>query len=122
MGPKLDFGDQPYGLSANGATESITALTTADMTRFYADHYGPQDSALLPVGDPPRTEAEELVRKHLGKWNGYAATEARIPPPPMPKPTHIVIVDKPGAPQAALYAFGLGIPRSSSDADIPSAS
>jgi zinc protease len=117
VGPKLVFGDQPYGLSGNGTTESITALTPADITRFYADHYGPQDSALLLVGDVTRADAEKLARKYFGKWSSQAASEAHIPPPPPPRPTHIVIVDKPGAPQTALYAFGLGVPKSSPDAD-----
>jgi zinc protease len=118
VGPKLVFGDQPYGLSSNGTTESITALTPADITRFYADHYGPQDSALLLVGDVTRAEAEELARKYFGKWNSHAATEASIPPPPAPQPTRTVIVDKPGAPQTALYVFGLGVAKGSPDEDV----
>jgi zinc protease len=118
VGPKLVFGDQPYGLSGNGTTESIAALTPADITRFYADHYGPQDSALLLVGDVTRAEAEGLARKYFGKWSSQTARETHIPPPPPPQPTHAVIVDKPGAPQTALFAFGLGVPESSTDADI----
>lgn len=118
VGPNLVFGDQPYGMPANGTTESITALAPADITRFYADHYGPKDSALLLVGDVTRAEAEQLTRKYFGKWSSRAASETHIPPAPPPQPTHIVIVDKPDAPQTALFAFGLGIPRSSPDADI----
>ena len=118
VGPKLIFGDQPYGMTSNGTTESITALTPADIAAFYADHYGPEDSVLVLAGDVTRADAEKLARKYFGSWSSHASGAAAIPPPPAPQPTHIVIVDKPGAPQTALYAFGLGVPVSSPDADI----
>jgi len=118
VGPKLVFGDQPYGMTSSGTIESITALTPADVTSFYADHYGPQDSVLVLAGDVTHAEAEKLARKYFGSWRSHAASAATIPPPPTPQPTHVVIVDKPGAPQTALYAFGLGVPVSSPDADL----
>jgi len=118
VGPKLIFGDQPYGMASNGTTESVTALTPADITGFYADRYGPQDSVLVLAGDVTRAEGEKLARKYFGSWSSHASGSASIPPPPAPQPTRIVIVDKPGAPQTALYAFGLGVPVSSPDADM----
>lgn len=118
VGPKLVFGDQAYGWSSDGTSDSIAALTPADINRFYADHYGPHDSALLLVGDVTRAEAARLAQKYFGKWGGPAEKAPPIPPPPPQQPTHIVVVDNPGAPQTALYAFGLGVPRSSPDADV----
>ncbi len=38
-----------------------------------------------------------------------------IPAPPALEATHIVIVDKPGAPQTALLAYGIGVPGNSPD-------
>ena len=118
VGPKLVFGDQPYGLSSTGTKESITGLTADDITGFYAEHYGPQDSALVLVGDVTRAEAEKLARQYFGKWTGKAAAKAAIPPAPAAPPTHVVIVDKPGAPQTALFAFGLGVPENSPDSHV----
>jgi zinc protease len=118
VGPKLVFGDQPYGLSSTGTKESVTGLTADDITGFYAAHYGPQDSALVLVGDVTRAEAEKLARQYFGKWTGKAAAKAAIPPAPAPQQTHVVIVDKPGAPQTALFAFGLGVPESSPDSHV----
>ncbi len=114
-GPKLIFGEQPYGLASSGTTESITALTPADIVNFYKSHYGPKDSVLVLAGDVTRADAEKLARQYFGKWSATTAGAPAIPPPPAPQPTHIVIVDKPGAPQTALYAFGLGVPESSPD-------
>jgi len=118
VGPKLVFGDQPYGMTGTGTAESVTGLTRDDITGFYAEHYGPQDSALVLVGDVTRAEAEKLARQFFGKWTGKAAAKAAIPPAPAAQPTHVVIVDKPGAPQTALFAFGLGVPESSPDSHV----
>src|SRR6201991_2407941 len=51
VGPKLVFGDGPYGQSIAGTLESVQAVTRDDMTGFYKSQYGPADSALLLAGD-----------------------------------------------------------------------
>jgi zinc protease len=117
VGPQLVFGDSPYGMTAGGTTESITAITPADISSFYADHYGPADSALILAGDVTRAQAEQLARKYFGQWTAHTAEPAAIPAAPAPQSTHIVIIDKPGAPQSALFAFGLGVPQGSPDED-----
>jgi zinc protease len=118
VGPKLVFGDGPYGATGNGTTESVTSIAQADITGFYADHYGPKDSALVLSGDVTRAEAEKLAKQYFGGWNSRTMEAAPVASAPAPEPTHIVIVDKPGAPQTALIAFGLGVPQSSPDAEV----
>ncbi len=115
VGPKLVFGDSPYGEPGNGTTDSVKSITGADISSFYASYYGPKDSALIFSGDVTRAEAEKLAREYFGKWTATTAAPVAIPPAPAPQPTHIVIVDKPGAPQTALYAYGLGVPANSPD-------
>jgi zinc protease len=117
VGPKLLFGNSPYGMTPSGTTESVTALTPGDISGFYADHYGPGDSALILAGDVTRAEAEKLARQYFGSWSGNTAADPAAPPTPAPPSTHVVIVDKPGAPQTALETLGLGVPASSPDAD-----
>lgn len=118
VGPKLVFGDSPYGTTSNGTTESVTGLTDADFKGFYSDHFGPRDSALVLAGDLTRAEAEKLAKQYFGGWSSQASGEATIPAAPAQPATHVVIVDKPGAPQSALYAFGVGVPQSSPDVDV----
>ena len=115
VGPKLLYGETPYGASGTGTTESVTGLTRDDVTGFYASHYGPADSALVLVGDVTVPEAKKLAEGYFGKWTGTASAAVTLPPAPMPGPTHIVIVDKPGAPQTALEAFGVGVAANSPD-------
>jgi zinc protease len=117
VGPKLLFGNTPYGLTANGTTESITALTPADISGFYADHYGPGDSVLVLAGDVTRAQAQKLARQYFGNWSAHTVAAPAAPPAPAPPSTHIVIIDKPGAPQTALGALGVGVPANSPDYD-----
>ena len=115
VGPKLVFGDTPYGRSGTGTTDSVKALTADDVKGFYAAHYGPKDSALVLSGDVTLLQARKLAEEYFGKWTGTASAAATIPPMPKLGPTHVVIIDKPGAPQTALLAFGTGVPVSSPD-------
>ncbi len=113
VGPKLVFGDAPYGAAPTGTTGSVNGLTRGDVQGFYAGHYGPADSALILVGDVTADEARKLAERYFGKWSGTASAAVTLPPAPAPQSTRVVIIDKPGAPQTALYAFGTGVPANS---------
>jgi zinc protease len=113
VGPKLVFGDSPYGQSISGTRESVEALNRDDLTSFYKSHYGPADSALLLAGDIRPAEARRVAEVYFGKWTGTASEAVTLPPAPEMQATHIVIVDKRGAPQTMLMAFGLGLPANS---------
>jgi len=115
VGPKQVFGDEPYGRTGSGTTESVGAVTQADISAFYAARYGPKDSALILAGDVTRAEAESLARQYFGNWKGETEGVKPVPDAPAPQPTHVVIVDKPGAPQTALQAFAIGVPANSPD-------
>ncbi len=110
VGPKLVFGDSPYGAAPTGTTESVQALTRDDVTGFYAGHYGPADSALVLAGDITPADARRLAEQNFGKWTGTADESVTLPAAPEIQPTHVVIIDKPGAPQTALAAFGISVP------------
>jgi zinc protease len=115
VGPKLVFSDSPYGQSLSGTQESVQTLTREDVTDFYKSQFGPADSALLLAGDITPAEAHRVAEQYFGKWNGTASAAVTLPPAPEMQPTHVVIVDKPGAPQTMLMAYGLGVPANSPD-------
>jgi zinc protease len=118
VGPKLLYGEQPYGVPPVGTTESVTALTRDDVLDFYKSHYGPADAALVMVGDVTPVEAKKLAEEYFSKWTGTASAAATLPAAPAAPTTHVVIVDKPGAPQTALFAYGLGVPANSVDLPV----
>jgi zinc protease len=105
------YGDQPYGFQAIGTTESVKAITQADLKGYWASHYGPKDAALIFAGDLSEAEARKLAEKYFGGWSNSAASSSVLPAAPAPPARKIVIVDKPGSPQTTLIAFGLGAPR-----------
>ena len=110
VGPKLLFGDTPYGAASIGTTETVTTLTAEDIAAFYKSHYGPGNAALVFAGDVTPAEARQLAQQYFGSWTGVASAAITLPPAPAAQSTRVVIVDKPGAPQTALFAFGVGVP------------
>ncbi len=67
---------------------------------------------MVLAGDLSDDDAHRLADKYFGKWTSAGSVAAvQIPSPPAPPVRHIVIVDKPGSPQTALLAFGVGLAR-----------
>ncbi|CAN5673130.1 pitrilysin family protein [soil metagenome] len=112
VGPKLVYGNQPYGFSNSGTVESVKSVTREQMQAFWAAHYGPKDSALILAGDLKEPEARTLAERYFGGWTGTSTEAVTLPPPPAPPALRLVIVDKPGSPQTALFVYGIGLPRS----------
>jgi zinc protease len=115
VGPRLVFGDQPYGESPVGTLDSVKAITHDDVTGFYTSHYGSTNSALFFAGDVSVEEARSLAEHYFGGWTGATAASVTIPPAPNAPALRIALVDKPGAPQTALVVYGLGVPVTTPD-------
>ena len=65
-------------------------------------------------GDLTPAEARKLAEESFGKWSSSAQPVTAPPAPAVPE-RRVLIVDKSGAPQTALLAFGVGLPRNSPD-------
>jgi zinc protease len=115
VGLKLLYGDTPYGFTNTGTVDSVKGMTREELQAFWAAHYGPGNSALVMAGDVTEAEARRLAEKHFGGWTGTAKGAATLPPAPAAPAEKVVVVDRPGSPQTALIAYGLGVPRSTPD-------
>ncbi len=112
VGLKTLYGDSPYGYRSNGTTESVKAITRDELSTFWATHYAPQNAALVLAGDITESDARTLATKYFGHWTATGKlSPTPLPAPPSAPSRRVVIVDKPGAPQTALAAFGLGLGR-----------
>jgi zinc protease len=108
LAPTLLYGETPYGTPQSGTQASMKSITRDDVAGFYKDHYGPMDSALTFVGDVSEAQARELAEKYFGAWSGAVRGAAAIPAAPPAPARHIVLVNKPGSSQSALFAVGFG--------------
>jgi zinc protease len=116
VGAKALYGDQPYGYESVGTPGSVKAITKGDMSAFWNAHYAAGDSALIMAGDVSESEAKRLAEKYFGGWSGTgSAGESMVPLAPAPPSRRVILVDKPGSPQTALFGFGLGVPRNTPD-------
>jgi zinc protease len=106
--------ESPYGYPEIGTEESLKAISREDLAGFWKTHSFPGDSALVFTGDLTESEARKLAEKYFGSWS---ATGVASQPPSAPAlPTRkVILVDKPGAPQTAIFAAGLGVPRATPD-------
>jgi zinc protease len=104
----------PYGYDSLGTAASLKAITREGVAAFHGTHYGPKDSLLELTGDVTPAEARKVAESAFGNWPSDAAPGQLPAPPPLPA-RKVIVVDKPGSPQTALLAFGVGMDRRSPD-------
>jgi zinc protease len=114
---RVVFGSQhPYGFIDIGTEDSNKAITRQDLQEFWRSKYVPGNAALVVAGDLTESELRALAAKYFGKWQGSrprstlmacgGCTAGR---------RHIVLVDKPGAPQTQLRIGQIGLERKNPD-------
>jgi len=106
--------DSPYGYRSVGTEAAIKATTREDLVSFWQARYTPANSALVFAGDLSEKQARDLAEKYFGSWSSKG-TVSQPPATPAPPTRHVILVDMPGAPQTAIFAAGIGVPRSSPD-------
>lgn len=116
---RLVYGAAPYGAPASGTPESVAAITREEIVDFHRRWWRPDNAAVIVTGGMEPEAAFAWAEQVLGGW-------AR-PTTPMPTigdragaPTgpRVVVVDLPGAGQAAVTAAVRG-PRRADEAWYP---
>ena len=112
VGLRVLYGDTPYAFRPNGTTESVKSISRDDLSTFWATHYAPANAALVLTGDITEADARSLAKKYFERWSATGnVAKSQVPVAPAPPTRRIIIVDKPGAPQTAVAAFAIGLPR-----------
>jgi len=104
--PAIYGADHPYGtgLSGTGTKSSVAGLTRDSLAQWHSAWLRPDNASLFVVGDTTLAAVKPLLEKSFGTWTpSVARAPAKHFDLPLPK-THerILLVDRPGTPQAQI--------------------
>jgi predicted Zn-dependent peptidase len=104
--------EHPYQHPLAGSEESVAGFLRPDLMEFHARFVLGGRATLIVAGDvEPHALAAELGR-WLTSWNGGADDSCADPPAPGSGHARLILIDRPGAPQAVIRAGHVGLARS----------
>jgi zinc protease len=110
------FGSGAYGHPVAGTPGSLPRLARADIVKLHAATYRPDNAVLVLAGDIDMAGALKLATQHFGGWKRPATALAKPPPPTGAAwPEGVVVIDMPGAGQAAVALAMPAIARDAPD-------
>jgi zinc protease len=104
--PAVLYGaNHPYGGPPAGDPKAIAKFTRDDLVAFRERWVRPDDAKIFIVSDRPLEEIQPLLEARFGQWTAPAAPKgvknfAGLPP--RPSAPRILLVNRPGAPQASI--------------------
>ncbi|WP_420477815.1 M16 family metallopeptidase [Brevundimonas sp. FT23028] len=113
---RLVYGDAAYGAPGGGTPDSLPGLTRADVAAFHASRYRPETARLIFSGDITVAQARALAEQAFGDWRASGPAPApRANPAGVAVAPRVVVIDQPGAGQAAVYVAMRSIDRTDAD-------
>lgn len=117
---RVVFGDAAYGAPGGGTLNSLPSITREAVAGFHAAHYRPSQAVLIFSGDITPERARILAEQAFGDWRDpdAAALSAAPRPPAAPAAAltpRVVVIDQPGAGQAAVVLAMPGVSRTDPD-------
>ncbi len=106
------------GAPTQGSLSGVESLAAGELRRFHAQHYRPDQAALVVAGGVTLANVVDVAQQAFGGWKPASAAEAPSHPerhrsktaqkatPPGEAPArfkHIFLVDRPGSVQSALF-------------------
>jgi zinc protease len=120
VGSRVVFGDSPYGHPVSGTPESIPRIKREDVVAIHSTIYRPDNAVLVIGGDIRSADAFALAEKLFGDWakpasGGPAGSTASKAAAGAAGKQRVVVIDMPGAGQAAVVFARRGIARTDPD-------
>jgi predicted Zn-dependent peptidase len=114
--PAIIYGmDHPYGRPMLGTEASVTAITRADLERFYRTYFRPNNSTLIVVGDVSVDDVVRRIGTAFGSWERGDVPGTAISAAQRSATGAVYLIDKPGAAQSSVRIGSVGVPRSTKD-------
>ncbi len=107
--------DHPYGVPVAGRIDSIAKLTRADLAKFHATWFKPNNATLVLAGDTTLAEITPKLEKLFAGWKPGATPHKAVPPVEQQPAPVIYLVDRPGAQQSVVMAGQVAPPRNTPD-------
>jgi zinc protease len=104
----------PYGFTEIGTDASVKAMTRDDMAAFWKQNFVPNNAALVVAGSISMAELRPMAEKAFASWARGTPAKPSLVNPETTTP-RVLIVDRPGAPQAQVRVAAVGLPRSTPD-------
>jgi zinc protease len=101
----------PYAHPSYGTIPALGGLAEGDPRSFYHNHYAPQDTVLLVIGDLTLEEMHKGAEALFGTWKAERKAEEQFPAPVRPAGRTIIAVNKPDLTQSQIRVGLLGIKR-----------
>ena len=116
--PGLLYGPQhAYGnpLTGSGTEASVAKLTAADVKKFHATWFKPNNATLVIVGDTTLAGILPKLERLFGGWTAGDVPKKNIAPVAQPAHSSVYIIDRPGAPQSVVYVGNLAPQKANPD-------
>lgn len=111
----LLYGQGVYGNSVVGTTQSVNRITPADVKRFYAAHFVPNNSSVVIAGDVDSSSALKTAEQYFSSWpRGEEPKRPIVTPKPIDC-CRIYIIDRPQAVQSEIRVGHIGVERTTAD-------
>jgi zinc protease len=83
---KAIYKDHPYRLNPIGETETVSAVTPADLAAYHDRYIRPENMYVVVAGDIDPKLVAEALDKALADWKPASAPETKVTIPDPPKP------------------------------------
>ena len=113
------FGDHPYGRPVRGRVETLEALDSGKLRKFWERSYEADSSFLVAAGDVDPEAFVAVVERSFGAWAaGGGRNSAVSRPGPACSAGTVTLVDRPGSQQSEIRIGAVGLARGDED-EIP---
>ncbi|MGV3577829.1 M16 family metallopeptidase [Brevundimonas sp.] len=113
---RVVYGFYPYGAPGSGTLTTLPGITRDDVTAFHTDRYRPSEATLVFSGAISEAEARTLAQAAFGDWREARRIDrVNLAPAGPALPPRVVVIDQPGAGQAAVTVALRGVSRTDDD-------
>ena len=111
VGSRALFGPTFYGQPLSGTPQSLKSLTREEIVAKYGEIFRPANATLVLTGDVTPEQSRSLAERYFGDWTAAGVAPA-APAAQVAEKGRAIIVDMPGAGQAAVAVLKESLRRS----------